>query len=274
VFTRGFSRGLRNYDPVKAEKDAFRQELLRARKINESMPPAGSQNQTTPGGAVYRDNAAMAATEGLAATIEKLRYLGFPLESELPLRRPGMAGRPITVEDIIGSSSAAGRDKVSGISGKAFKLVSPRGAGKNVVTYSLEESGNAKPYDMVDAAMDMYDPETNRKMFLSFQKAGKGLAVPKTTFLRNADEYNRGKSLFPAKTDAEISMGVNESLYKKGIKAGNILGEIFGRFEPMTRVNPMNPADIGSRVSELQQRPWYQEAVKTGKKKKRGKDEK
>lgn len=261
VFSRGVARGLRNYDPLKAERAELKAQLIRAREINKSMPDKiASENpfivithpeefaQTGNSQMVIKgprsvtssfDNASLAANESLEDAIEKLRYLGFPMKEDV-MKNPAIPGRPYTVEDVIGSSQAMGSEyKSSGLSDDGF--------------------------DLIEYALQQYD---NPKLFQSFSTRGNSKAAPRQTYLRNIDEYNKGKSLFPAKTEYEIAQGTDPSTYKKGLVLGEWLGNLFGRVEPVTRVNPLNPADIGARLRGMQQRDWYRREIESDNKKK------
>lgn len=261
VFSRGVSRGLRNYDPLKAEREELKAQLIRSREINKSMPDkVASENpftvimhpeqvaQTGSGSVVVKgprsvassfDNASLAANESLEDAIEKLKYLGFPMKEDVK-RNPAFPGRPYTVEDIIGTSQAMGSEaKSAGLSDDVF--------------------------DLIEYALQQYD---NPKRFQSFSTRGNSKAAPRQTYLRNIDEYNRGKSLFPAKTEYEIAQGTDPSTYKKGLVLGEWLGNLFGRVEPVTRVNPLNPADIAARLRGMQQREWYRKEIEANNRKK------
>lgn len=254
VLSRGVARGLRNYDPLKTERAELKAQLIRAREINKSMPERiASENpftvithpeelaQTNGETIVVKgprsvstsfDNASLAANESLEDAIEKLKYLGFPMEEDVK-RNPTIPGRPYTVEDVIGSSQAMGSDaKSTGISDDRF--------------------------DLIEYALQQYD---NPKLFQSFSARGNSKAAPRQTYLRNIDEYNKGKALFPAKTEYEIAKGTDPSAYRKGLVIGSLLGNVFGRVEPITRVNPLNPADIAARLRGMQQREWYRKEI-------------
>lgn len=274
VFARGVARGLRNYDPVKAERQAFNEEILNARKLNQSMPEPVTIREGGPSSSGLRmvTNSQMAGTEAMQATIEKLRSLGFPLKSELDemmkysgkYEGPRLAGRPITVEDILGASSATGQKKAaSAAEGTAMKPVSKTEKLFNKEDIYFEPSSESA-YDPLDAVLAAYD---NPKLYPSFQKSGKG--APLTTYKRNLLDYQRARSLFPAKTESEIAQGSNPTRYAQGLFVGGALGNVFGRIEPMTRVNLLSPGEAFARPKELKQRSWYQNAVNGGKKKKK-----
>ena len=280
VFARGVARGLRNYDPVKAERQALGEEILRARKLNQSMPePAtimeGGRNFS---GGYAITNAQMAGTEAIQGTIEKLRSLGFPLRSELDAmmkyskeyKGPKPVTRPITVEDILGASAATGQKKSAGMVGG----ISMKPAGKTVLSDNKEsiifKPVKGEAWDPLDEVMEAYD---SPKLYLSFQEPGEGTSL--NAYRRNLLDYQRAKALFPAKTESEIAKGSNPTKYARGLFVGGALGNIFGRVEPITRVNLLSPGEAAARPKEFKQRSWYQDAVGGGKKKKGdGEDEK
>lgn len=271
VKSRGFMRGLRGIDPLKQERDNLRNQVLRAREINKSMPEPVmiKDGGPTSSGTYAVLNNQMAGTEAMQNTIEKLRALGFPLKSELDemmkyskdYSGPKLAGRPITVEDILGASSATGQKKAaSAAEGTAMKPVSKTEKLFNKEDIYFEPSSESA-YDPLDAVLAAYD---SPKLYLSFQKSGQ--AAPLNTYKRNLLDYQRAKALFPEKTENEIMMGTNPKVYNRYRGYGKAANAVFGRIEPITRMNLLDLQNMGSNLENLKGKDWF---VKEKKDKKR-----
>jgi len=264
ILSRGLSRGLRNYDPVAMEREALKEQLIRARQINKSMPEAKSDGIHS---AV--NYAQMAATEDLQGIIDKLRFLGYKNADELPLNA---TVRPFTVEDVIGQSTAMKMGKPSSIAPLDERpTVTPRTVMDNPDGTSTIVLDASKPtvdnsYNLIEDVLTRYDAPY---YFMQGEGTSKpGIAAPRPVYKANRGAYEQGKTLFPEKVEAEIASGTNASAYEKGRWLGGILNALFGRAEPITRVNVLSPADVEARLRGLKERQWYQDAVKTNKKNK------
>lgn len=263
VFASGVTRGLRNYDPVAMEREALKEQLVRARRINKSMPGANTDGSRS--GVNY---AQMAATEEMQDAIDKLRFLGYKNSDEFPLNT---MVRPITVEDVIGQSTATKMGRPSNIvpldeqPTPRLRTVRDNPDGTSTLVYDASNPTVDDSYDLVEGALTRYDTPY---YFLQGENTSKpGLAAPKPVYKANKGDYSKGRALFPAKTEAEIAAGTDPSAYEKGRRLGTILNAVFGRAEPIARVNILSPTDIGDRLRGLKQRQWYQDAVKANKKK-------
>lgn len=264
VFSRGMSRGLRNYDPVAMEREALKEQLIRARQLNKSMPEA-----KTDGSSSGASNAQMAATEDLQGIIDKLRFLGYKSADDLPLNA---TARPITIEDVIGQSTATKTGSPANITPLDERptptIKTIRDNPDNTSTIILDASNPTvdDSYNLIEDVLTRYDTP---HYFMQGEGTSKpGLAAPKSVYEANKAAYGQGKSLFPAKTESEIAVGTDVSAYEKGRRFGEILNALFGRVEPIAHINPLSPTDLGASLRGLKERQWYQDAVKANKKKK------
>lgn len=264
VFSRGMARGLRNYDPVAMEREALKEQLIRARQLNKSMPAS-----TTDGSNSGVSYAQMAATEDLQDIIDKLRFLGYKSSDELPLN---MKIKPFTVEDVIGQSTATKMGRPANIAPlderptPTLSTIRDDPDRTSTLVYDPNNLTVDNSYSLIEDALTRYDTPHH---FLQGEGTSQpGLAAPKPVYKANKGAYEQGKAMFPAKTEAEIASGTDATTYEKGRRFGEILNALFGRVEPITRVNLLSPTDLGASLRGLKERQWYQDAVKATKKKK------
>lgn len=117
-----------------------------------------------------------------------------------------------------------------------------------------------------DEILKEYDDLTNLLINRSKYDASKKLNVGKELVngeLREDDVLTNLEKAFPAKMAEAYG---NDKWYKAGINAGQILGDIGGRIEPMLKFNPFGPLSGGQfniiGGTDYKETPWYKSMSK------------
>lgn len=117
-----------------------------------------------------------------------------------------------------------------------------------------------------DEILKKYDDLPNLLVNRSKYDASKKLNVGKELVngeLREDDVLTKLEQAFPAKMAEAYG---SDKWYKRGIMAGQILGDIGGRFEPMLKFNPFGPLSGGqfniTGGADYKETPWYKSLSK------------
>lgn len=117
-----------------------------------------------------------------------------------------------------------------------------------------------------DEILKKYDDLPNLLINRSKYDASKKLNVGKELVngeLREDDVLTNLEKAFPAKMAEAYG---NDKWYKAGVNAGQILGDIGGRFEPMLKFNPFGPLSGGQfniiGGTDYKETPWYKRMSK------------
>lgn len=117
-----------------------------------------------------------------------------------------------------------------------------------------------------EQALKDYDELANLLINRDRYNAARQLPVGKELVngeLREADVLNQLEQAFPSKMAEAYG---NDKFYKAGLKTGQILGDIGGRFEPVLKVNPFGPLS-GGRLNvtggeDYKETKWYKSLSK------------
>lgn len=149
----------------------------------------------------------------------------------------------------------------------AYAKLSEKAIPQIKALYGEEKASDLlKDFIKKDEILKKYDDLPNLLINRSKYDASKKLNVGKELVngeLREDDVLTNLEKAFPAKMAEAYG---NDKWYKRGVMAGQILGDIGGRIEPMLKFNPFGPLSGGQfniiGGTDYKETPWYQSLSK------------